>query len=606
MALVDDDALGLVKNQLASVYPEQVVYALALLAEAEDPELPALIEGLLDHEAEEVRLEALRLIADRHLTQTRDRVVALVRDAGLSHDLRGAAMSALGQISEDTPRELLDALESDEPTLRRGAMVGLLRSGSIEGIVYAGARLIEDLESDRAEARTLGAEVLRDAALGSLFRQVVRLLADPDPDVRARAVEAAAAMDHPELWPRVVDVLRDRRLAPVASEVLLRAGPAVIPFLMDGYVRDPDDRHLRLASLKILRLLGGEEAVRSLLPLIGTVDREERTAVLSALAHCELDAASDEVELLTRQLEVELQDAADAFAALGDIDGVVEGEVLENLNSALEEEIQGARHRIFLILSFLRPGSDLLTAWENYISGTRDRRAYALELLDSHLETRERGRVFPLLEEQELEERLDTLSRSHTVQRLPARERVEQLARLEGLSWWTRLCARRVGSEIRADVEALGGADAEIYSRTNRLRRVELFGEIPGAVLARTVPKLQDISLGARETVFRKGDEGDGLYVVLDGRVRVHDVERELAVLSSDAVFGEFTVLQRMPRTASVTTVDPTLLLKFTQEDLYELIRERAAVARALIGVILHRLLENREAVSPVAPAAPG
>lgn len=604
--LVDDDARGLVKAQLASAYPEQVVYALGLLAEAEDPELPALIEGLLDHEVEEVRIEALRLIASRHLTRTRDRVAALVRDSRLSHDLRGAAMCALGQLSEDTPAELLEALESDEAALRRGAMVGLLRSGSIEGIVYAGARLLEDLESGQAEARILGAEVLRDAALPNLFRQVVRLLADPDPDVRARAVEAAGAMDHPELWPRVVDALGDRRLAPVASETLLKAGPAVISFLMDGYARDPDDRHRRLAALKILRLLGGEEAVRALLPLIETRDREEREAVLGALAHCELDAAPDEVEALTRQLEVEVEDAADAFAALGDIDGAVEGEAMENLIGSLEEEIRGARHRIFLILSFLRPGSDLLTAWENYVSGTRDRRAYALELLDSHLEARERGRLFPLLEEQGLDERLEALSRSHTVRRLPARERVEQLARREDLSSWTRLCARRVGSEIHADVAAFRGAEAELYRRTSRLRRVGLFGDIPGAVLARTVPRLQDMSLGPGETVFRKGDEGDGMYVVLEGRVRVHDAERELAVLSSDAVFGEFTVLQRMPRTASVTTLDSTLLLKFTQEDLQELIRERAAVARALIGVILSRLLENREAVSPAAPAAPG
>ena len=604
--LIDDDTRGLVEAQLGSAYPEQVVYALGLLSEAEDPRLPEFLEGLLEHDAEEVRLEALRLTARLQLTQPRDRVAALVADHGLSSDLRGAAMCALGQLSEETPGELLEALDSADPTLRRGAMVGLLRSGSIEGIVHAGGRLLEDLESDRASARAFGAEVLRDAAIPSLFRQTVRLLEDTDPDVRARAVEAAAAMGHPELWPRVVAVLGDRRLAPSASDALLKAGPTVIPFLMEGYDRHATDRHLRFAVLRILRLLGGETAVESLLPLIGTRDREERTAILDALAHCHLDAAAGEVASLSRQLEVELDEATDAFAALADIEGAVEGESMENLIRALGEEIEGARQRIFLVLSFLRPGSDLLTAWENYASGTRDRRAYALELLDSHLGTRDRARVFPLLEELEPSERLEALGRFHAVRHLDARSRLEELAGRDDVSFWTRLCARRVGLEIGAGVPALDDEESELYRRTNRLRRVELFGDIPGAVLARTVPGLQDIALSAGETVFRQGDEGDGLYVVLEGRVRVHDTERELAVLSADAVFGEFTVLRRMPRTASVTTLDPTLLLKFTPEDLYELIRERVAVARTLIQVIVRRLMSNREAVSRAAPAAPG
>ena len=105
------------------------------------------------------------------------------------------------------------------------------------------------------------------------------------------------------------------------------------------------------------------------------------------------------------------------------------------------------RQRTFLLLSFLRPGSDLLTAWENYATGTRERRAYALELLDSHLSTRERGQIFPLLEELELGERLDALERHHEVRRLDPDERIASLAAATDLSPWTRLCARRALAE---------------------------------------------------------------------------------------------------------------------------------------------------------------
>ena len=627
--IVDDDVLRIVREQLDSEYPEQVVYALGLLAGTGHEELREVLGELLEHPSEDVRLEVLRHIEELRMTGDRDRVAALVRDPGLSGDLRGAAARTLGQLSDEIPGEVLEALRSDLPELRRGAMVGLLRSGSIEGVVYAGAELLEDLRSESAEARTSGAEVLRAAAIPNFFRQAIVLLEDPEPGVRARAVEAAAAMDHPVLWPLVVEILRDHQLAPVASEVLLKAGPAAIPFLAEGFERDTRDRHFRLAALRILGLAGGQEAVRSLLGWIGVADREERTGVLTALSRCDFTPGPGEVAALEARLDLELRDAAEGFAALADVaawessaearprdrESVLEG--IASLESALEEEIRSVRHRLFLLLSFLRPEGDLLTAWENYASGARERRAYALELLDSHLTAEERGRVFPVLEEQELEERLQALGRSGAARRLGARDRIARLAADEGLSPWTRLCARRVGESLGASVEPLEDPEVELFGMTTRLRGVELFAELPAAVLARMVPKLQGVAAEPGTTVIRKGEEGDGMYVILEGRVRVHDEGRELAILDRDKVFGEFTVLQRMPRTASVTALEETRLLKFTQEDLQELMAEEVAVARALIRVILRRLRRNLETaagqppsnrgeVSPADPEAPG
>jgi len=612
--VANDDVLGLVRAQLEDGSPEEIVYALGLLARVEDADLTDVLGPLLDHEDEAVRLEALRYVARSRFGAHRPRIEALVRNRGLSTGLRGAAVRTLAELSDEAPPEAIEALESDEPALRRGAMVGLLRSGSTEGVAFAEAEMSRDLQSENADDRGSAAEVLRDAGIQSLHRQAFALLTDADHRVRKRAVEAAAAMDHPELWPHVVEAVRDPYTGSRACEALLHAGPGIIPFLMRGFERDPTDRSFRRATLRILGLLGGDAALRSLLPLLGATDREERTGALTAIAYCGLDAAPEEVEILNGGLRTELQEAAYAFVALADV-ATVDGEAGENLRSALEDEIFGAQHRIFLILSFLRPGSDLLTAWENYASGSRDRRAYALELLDSHLTTQERGRVFPVLEDLAADERVEAVARLGAPGRSGATERCQDLAALPDLASWTRLCARRVGAELGANVGALEGWDAELYERTTRLRRVELFGDLSGTVLARVVPKLENIELRAGEDVIRKGDEGDGMFVILDGSVRVHDDGLELARLQTDKVFGEFTVLQRQPRTASVTTLEATRLLRFAQEDLYELMSEEVAVARAMIRVILRRLRSNKALAAagaaravpiPTAGEAPG
>ena len=217
--------------------------------------------------------------------------------------------------------------------------------------------------------------------------------------------------------------------------------------------------------------------------------------------------------------------------------------------------------------------------------------------------------MFAVLDEQHLADRLEALDHVGLLRRLGEGERLADLASREDLSPWTRLCARWVAAQRAVEgadgVPPLTGEELRLCRRTTRLRRMELFGELPGAVLARMVPKLQRVEVEGGEPVFGKGEEGDGMYVVLDGRVRVHDNGRELAVLGADTVFGEFTVLQRQPRTASVTALEPTRLLRFTQEDLHELIREQVAVGRALIRVILRRLRENRE-ISSSGPEEPG
>lgn len=605
---VDEGILDVVREQLGSEYPENVVYALELLARAEAEDLDVRIHGLLDHPSDEVRIEALRHLRSLPHGEAGRRLAELARDERRDPRLRAAAIRALGRLSPEAPPEVRAALEGEEPALRRAAIVGLLLSGSIEAIVSAGAALLDDLRSEDAAARASGAEVLRDAAIPSFFGQAAALLSDPDPAVRARAVEAAAAMDHPKLWPRVVDALCDPDAAPAASEALIERGPAVVPHLAGGLSRHRQDRGFRLAAVRVLGLVGGEGAAARLLPLLEAEDREERTAVLTALVRSGAGsgaraagrpaAASGEAirAELDARLETELVQAAEAFAALAELESLSEASnAAEPLRNALAEEVQGIRHRIFLLLALARPEGDLITAWENYASGARGKRAYALELLDSQLATDERGRIFPLLEDLTATERLQALPRALVPGRRTPEEWVARLLEDAGFSPWTRMCARRLAAELRVEAEALGENERLLFDRASRLARVELFRDLPASALARVVARLEVQELPPGRAVIRKGETGDSMFVILEGRVRVQDDGRELAVLEEDAVFGEFTVLQRRPRTATVTTLEPTRLLRFAQGDLQELMQEQVGVARVLIRVILRRLRENLE-----------
>jgi CRP-like cAMP-binding protein len=80
------------------------------------------------------------------------------------------------------------------------------------------------------------------------------------------------------------------------------------------------------------------------------------------------------------------------------------------------------------------------------------------------------------------------------------------------------------------------------------------------------------------------------MYIVVDGRVRVHSEERTLRELGPRDIFGEMAALDPEPRSASVTAKVPTLLFRLEQEALYELMADRIEVVRGVIRVLCQRL----------------
>lgn len=122
------------------------------------------------------------------------------------------------------------------------------------------------------------------------------------------------------------------------------------------------------------------------------------------------------------------------------------------------------------------------------------------------------------------------------------------------------------------------------------LRTVSWFAETPDEILAELATLLKLVEFQPGETIFHKGDCGDCMYIVVTGRVRVHDGERTLNYLGAGDVFGEMAILDAEPRVASVMTEEGVRLLQLDQKQFYDLMASRAEVARGVIRVLNRRL----------------
>jgi len=121
-------------------------------------------------------------------------------------------------------------------------------------------------------------------------------------------------------------------------------------------------------------------------------------------------------------------------------------------------------------------------------------------------------------------------------------------------------------------------------------RSVVLRG-LPRAELEALRPKLRRRQYRRGEVVFRQGDPGHALYVLVEGRLKVvlpaeTGEEAILNVLGPGDVLGELALLDAEPRSATIVALEPVVVVTLAREDFLELLgRSPAAVEGVLAGL---------------------
>jgi CRP/FNR family cyclic AMP-dependent transcriptional regulator len=127
------------------------------------------------------------------------------------------------------------------------------------------------------------------------------------------------------------------------------------------------------------------------------------------------------------------------------------------------------------------------------------------------------------------------------------------------------------------------------------LRSVPLFSSLDdvAAKELRSLLAVHEISGGT--TLFKAGDQGDVMYLIEDGRVRisVHDAdghEVTLAEFAGGDFFGEMALLDGKPRAAGATVIEDARLALLSREDFTAFVRRNPDVALEMLSAITDRL----------------
>lgn len=128
------------------------------------------------------------------------------------------------------------------------------------------------------------------------------------------------------------------------------------------------------------------------------------------------------------------------------------------------------------------------------------------------------------------------------------------------------------------------------------IRSVPIFKELRDDFLVRLASAMDEVLFETNYTIITEGHEGRAMYIVVSGKVSVHLKGQELARLEEGTCFGEMSVFDAEPRSASVTTLEPCKCLVLTQQQLYDAIDDTPGIAVNVIRLLSRRIRElNRE-----------
>ncbi len=611
ITLRDETSRRTLQDALGASDPALVLQALGVVAGDRESLAVLRVDHLLDHDSADVRTRAIELMRPDDARAAAGRLADLLA-SDPSPRVAGAALVALASTGEaDATGRVLEALASDHAGMRAAAVRAALLHLGLEGVLHAASVLRALFESEDSRQRQEAARVLGELGASSFYGPLEPLLDDPDPDVRREAVVAAGRLGAPALAGAVARRLDESRLVGEAQRALaacLEGRPAAVVDLLAEPGR-PDARGPRLVPV-----LGamGEAGGAALTELVTHADVRVRAEAAIALRHLGADPGRDRVAAARAREDLAACTSALLLRGLPARDDCL-------TRAAVAQRIGKNREVALNLVGVAHPGLPVDSVADALRHPGGRVRANALELLETFVPAADRPALTPLAELD-----LDALARRggevHGLLEPGPEAALERVA--ADPDPWLRACAVHdvgvlgedpggVVAKARDDADPLvREAAARAAGRLDPsaapqeptmamttlekvlfLQSVPLFDGLPGDQIAQIAPIAEEVRVAPGETFIRTGDQGDCLYVVVDGTLRVHKPDEGEATAGPRAIIGELAVLSHRPRSADCVAESELLLLRIGKDAFWQVLEERPELSTRILRQVIQRYL---------------
>lgn len=158
-------------------------------------------------------------------------------------------------------------------------------------------------------------------------------------------------------------------------------------------------------------------------------------------------------------------------------------------------------------------------------------------------------------------------------------------------------------TEVDCPTSTAGASGTLSPVETDLVRKAPLFDALDDDDAAALQSTMSTTSLRRGEILFRQGEQGDRLYVIQRGKVKLGRAssdgrEKLVAVLGPGEMFGELSLFDPGPRNSTATAVAETQLVGLGNEALNQFLAARPAVGRSLLAALARRLRRTNDSLS--------
>jgi hypothetical protein len=216
--------------------------------------------------------------------------------------------------------------------------------------------------------------------------------------------------------------------------------------------------------------------------------------------------------------------------------------------------------------------------------------ARVLELLEESLDANLASLVVPFLERQPRQEgeRAEGAAVPDALESLLSLNDAH-LSRCALLVYHDRIAGRH------PDLALSEAPMLHLVERIRFLRNVPLFKGLSPEDLMKLAEIAEPVQYVAGQLVFRKGDPGDVMCVVVQGRVEIRGQGVLIATQGPNDFFGELAIFDQESRSADAVCAEDTGLLQIGGADLEALMERRPEIAREVIRVLARRLRKTTQ-----------
>ena len=650
--LTDESSLRVIRAALEADDDLRVVHAISLL-----PRIPAIdwtpqVAGLVHHAHAGVRTLAIEHLGENGNPDHRDLVRQALSDS--DEEVRAAAVLSLCALEGHPAIATVSPLLDDASVRVRGASImGLMRHAGPDGILRGGEQLSTMLSGGDPAGRIEGLRVLATLQLPTYYHTLVELLGDPDLQVQLAAIRAAGRVGSAEFLPQLVSALGSPGTRAAAADATTQSLDGDID-LLASLLSDPSlPVDARGQLILILGRVCGPGTVQHLIDQLDSPEDELRGAAYTALLSLGADGGHDLIigdDRWRAAIDVELVRGRQFHIRRRSLHSEGAGMLLDD---ALATRLGAACHRLLSLLDLLHPEISARWVRESLSAADPRRRASAIELLDNVLDHDLRNDLLPLLTvalekpmppPEPVRGEPGTTGQAHLLSLCGdpdpwvracalfdvgnrglanlAPQAEDGLLAADAIVRETALwaCARVTsarGFQVHLDGliatpgyaaanpwaavahDRMRGGDASMALSTLEkvffLKSVPLFGHIAGEEIVDIVPIMRETQIPGGETFIRKGDEGDCLYILVEGEVGLTARSGRPVVMRSREVIGELAVLTEQPRTADCVALTDLVVLRIDKRDLWELMDRQPRLTIEIMKVLVDRYVSSRE-----------